>query len=616
MPIIYKMSDSVQKTSVYDDRIVQTQPKYAVEKGALSLTNAPFTALSQTASQHTYNISVPSEGVFIDRGVEWRASCALGFVATPRAVSTGTPCVVFGRDVSLAPFPLHSLVQTMTATINDATVTMNTGDVLYEVLRLTDYNKNRIQRTCPNMLDTYGSYNDAYQTIRNPLADFGASTGRDNIPNGAWGQLYFTSPTGVVLSGSGSYADPRASSAGFGATVNYVNGVPVQTAGTANYSIYCQFYSNEKLVLSPFIFSDIHELDTGMFGVQNIQLVMNMTNPSQSASSGRVLRMCDKVVAVSSVAYNGNTANGSPFSGSRINVQFLTPSLSIPLPAKSIVPYYEFPRYVSNQTLGGITQGQTAQVQSQTLTLPCIPDLLIIYCKPQSYNANGTDGDWYLPLTQISVNFDNFSGLLASHTTEQLYQMSVMNGLEMDYNSWLGFGQSAVDNGATPPNYYKSQLVGGFLVLKPSKDITLQEGQAPSVVGNYTLQFNATVINNSTTPVNNATLYIVTANSGYFETVKGSSRVIKGVLNEADVINAPMSSAGTRSNLNRIVGGRGALHRLGNVLNRVKEYGGKASGGAVEGGGHGKPIGGSRSGGKHSGGLAGRLMAHERGGMM
>jgi hypothetical protein len=152
-------------------------------------------------------------------------------------------------------------------------------------------------------------------------------------------------------------------------------------------------------------------------------------------------------------------------------------------------------------------------------------------------------------------------------------------------------------------------------VLKPSKDITLQEGQAPSVVGNYTLQFNATVLNNSNSAVNNATLYIVTANSGYFETVKGSSRVIKGVLNEADVINAPMSSAGTRSNLNRIVGGRGALHRLGNVLNRVKEYGGKASGGAVEGGGHGRPIGGAKSGGKHSGGLAQRLMG-THGGMM
>jgi hypothetical protein len=609
-----KMTDAVQKLSVYDDRIVQTQPKYAVEKGALSLTNAPYTALSQTASQHTYNITVPSEGVFIDRAVEWRSQCFLSFVATPNTNTAGVPCVVLGRDVALASFPLHSLVQTMTATINDATVTMNTGDVLYEVMRLTDYNKNRIQRTCPNMLDTYGSYNDAFATNRNPLGDYMSSTSRADIPNGAWGQFVFTQPNGQALTGSGTYTSG-------GQTVTYTNGIPVQDSAVASYPIFVSFYSNEKLVLSPFIFSDIHEMDTGMFGVQNIQLVMNLTSPSQTSPVGRVLRSCSNVVAVSAVGYNSGTQSGSPFSNSRVNVQFLTPSLSIPLPAKSVVPYYEFPRYVSNQALvnsaggSGIGYGQVASVQSQTITLPCIPDLIIIYCKPQSYGT--TDADWYLPLTQISINFDNFSGLLASHTTEELYAMSVMNGLEMDYNTWLGYTQSANKNGATPPpaSGYKTQLCGGFLVLKPSKDITLQEGQAPSVVGNYTFQFNATVSNWSQTTVSNATLYIITANSGYFETVKGSSRVIKGVLNEADVINAPMSSAGTRSNLTRIIGGRGALHKLGNVLGRVKEFhsmGSAKSGGAMSAGAEsgGAESGGAMSGGRRGqrAGLASRLM--------
>ena len=50
------MSADIEKLAVFDDRIVQTRPKYAVEKGALSLTNAPFNAISATASQHTYNI--------------------------------------------------------------------------------------------------------------------------------------------------------------------------------------------------------------------------------------------------------------------------------------------------------------------------------------------------------------------------------------------------------------------------------------------------------------------------------------------------------------------------------------------------------------------------------
>jgi hypothetical protein len=214
-----------------------------------------------------------------------------------------------------------------------------------------------------------------------------------------------------------------------------------------------------------------------------------------------------------------------------------------------------------------------------------------------------------LPITNISINLDNFSGLLASVTTEQLYAMSVANGLEMDFNQWLGYAQSALGMGATPPSANKVALTGGFLVLKPSRDITLQEGIAPSVVGNYSFQFNATVSNWQSNPVSSATLYIVTANSGYFETVRGSSRVIKGVLNEADVINAPMAPAGTHANLQRIVGGRGALHKLGNVLGRVRDFmaspasGGRPTGGA-EGGG---AVGGARSGGRRMG-LASRLM--------
>lgn len=51
------MSADVEKLAVFDDRIIQTRPKFAVTKGALSQTNAPFAAISQTTAQHTYNIN-------------------------------------------------------------------------------------------------------------------------------------------------------------------------------------------------------------------------------------------------------------------------------------------------------------------------------------------------------------------------------------------------------------------------------------------------------------------------------------------------------------------------------------------------------------------------------
>jgi hypothetical protein len=51
------MATDIDKRAVYDGRIVQARPRYAVEQGSLSLTNAPFNAIAATTSQHTYNIN-------------------------------------------------------------------------------------------------------------------------------------------------------------------------------------------------------------------------------------------------------------------------------------------------------------------------------------------------------------------------------------------------------------------------------------------------------------------------------------------------------------------------------------------------------------------------------
>ena len=562
------MSADIEKLAVFDDRIVQSKARYAVEKGALSLTNAPFSAVGNNSSQQSFNINVPSENVFVDRAVEWTATCALSMnvAISGGQQSQNAPVVVFGRDCALSAFPLQSLTQTLTATINDTTVTMNTGDVLYEVLRLTDYKKNRAQRTCPTYLDTYKSYNSASGAINNPLGDYTNACDSGSVPNGAWYNVSFTDSTGAVLSGSGSYTSGSV-------TVSYTNGVPVQSASypSGGYPIFLKFTSTEKLVLSPFVFSDCHEFDTGLFGIQNIQLVLNMSAPSQTATSGRVIRSTTTYGrTISSVAYNGSVSGGTPFTSSQVNVQFLTPSLDLPLPPKSIVPYMEFPRYIYSAGAQTVSVGTEFSVQSQTITLPQIPDLLIVYVKPSTYLA--TDADWYFPINDVtSINFDNFSGLLSSQTQQQLYAMAFKNGLDMDFNQWVGEANVA-SQALTSSEFAQGKvgLTGGFLVLKPSQDITLQSGQAPSLVGNFTFQISLKCMNNSGSTSVSPTVYVITANSGFFESIKGSSRIVKGVLSAQDILDAPMSH--TRSALTRAVGGKSVLHRLGNVLSKVKEY--------------------------------------------
>jgi hypothetical protein len=550
----------IEKLATFDGRIVQRRPVYAVQKGALSVTNAPFNAIAATSSQHTYNIYVPSENVFVDRALEWSSTVALSFqVAVTGAIAAGDSIVVPGRDFALAAFPLNSLCSTMSATINDTTAVINTQDVLYQVLRLADQKRNRLMRTCPTMLDKYQSYDDAFGTLNNPIAGYEGSSAYDEVPNGAFQQLIFTSPTGAALG--------TASPAFAGANYDAVNGIPVYNAAAAAgpYTIYIQWRSTEKLVLSPFVFADQHEMDTGLFGINNIQLIMNM-----NSSPARVIRSTGRAGrAISAVAYPSSNV----FTNSRINVTFLTPSLDVPLPPKSVVPYMEFPRYLSNPVT--VAAGTSQQLQSQTITLPQIPDLLIIYARPTSYSA--TEGDWVFPVqtsrtndvSPISINFDNFSGLLSSVTSQQLYFMSVKNGLEQDWNSWSGLGHTASGSYPTRQQGQIIPLVGGALVLKPGQDITLQSGQAPSLVGNFTLQFNLTVTN-PTLADRDAQLVVITVNSGFFESIRGSSRIIKGVLSEQDIISAPLAPMGAPQ-LDRLVGGF-SFSSLANVLSKAKDF--------------------------------------------
>jgi hypothetical protein len=165
-------------------------------------------------------------------------------------------------------------------------------------------------------------------------------------------------------------------------------------------------------------------------------------------------------------------------------------------------------------------------------------------------------GDWSLPVTGISVNFDNYAGLLSSHSQEQLYRMSVRNGLEMDWDEWRGYANtSALNNTAyTTPKGTFVPLVGGPLVLKPGRDIVLQAGQAPSLVGNFSLQFTLSVQNQTGDDQTKIQLYVIAVNSGFMETIKGSSRIIKGVLTEQDILSAPMGPGSSDAHMGRMLG--------------------------------------------------------------
>ena len=393
----------VLKEAVYDSRVIQPTPvRYAVERGGLAVTATPYAALSQSTNQHSFQVNVPSQSVWVDRKIDWQSTVSLFFrvaidqgVAPQPAAGVFQPVTALGRDVALAPTPLHSLVNTATANVNDTSVTINTDTVLYEILRLCDYKRNRLSATAPRMLDKFAYYAYSGASVNSSLTDYLSQTEAAEAPNGAFWNIVFLNPVNSeVLTGDGNYT--------FGGTqVFYRNGVPrrtqVGTAEPANYPLAIRFTSTEAVVLSPFIFANAAEWDTGIFGVNNMTFVFTLKSNIQ-----RVLRnstQFGRAIVADSIAYQGEG-----FSSTRLLVQYITPPLDLPLPTISTVPFLEYPRYpqVIGQSLPG--GSLTENIQSPNIVLPVIPDALVIYCKKNTYTPQ--EGEWYLPIKRISLNFD------------------------------------------------------------------------------------------------------------------------------------------------------------------------------------------------------------------
>jgi len=267
---------------VYDPRLVQTPPVYGVQKGALSISTSPFSALSANSTQHTYQILVPSLNVFVDRKIVWNtgvyirsAVCptiagdagflsAIGSSASidiiqgcdprteqyrrtlfahqlgPVPVSSTAPAsslypqypgdyyefVCPGTNFNLSPFPLQTLCNNMTCSINDCSVVTN-GDTLQEQILLSNTRMTQRIRTTPSKFDQYAWTQDDVLSGNGNMSSFtNAKSAVGEIPTGAWPIAFQNPQTGVQLGQFGSYVDPINQH-----NVYFINGRPVLVPG-------------------------------------------------------------------------------------------------------------------------------------------------------------------------------------------------------------------------------------------------------------------------------------------------------------------------------------------------------------------------------------------------
>jgi hypothetical protein len=292
----------------------------------------------------------------------------------------------------------------------------------------------------------------------------------------------------------------------------------------------------------------------GIYGVSNLNFIFNI-----SASASRVWRCGATLGAIANYA-----VSISAVSGSELHFQMLTPHPSQILPSKNVVDYVDFPRYLStftNQIAAGAVSvlnelvPTTTVYSSTNIQLNQVPDMLVICARKPMSSQSNRDSDCFFPITGISINWNNQSGLLANATQETLFRMSAKS-TNQTWQEFRGYANKYLPPvGASYDTQLQNVLTSGsLLALRFGQDIPIvEEFYSAGSLGSYNLQFNVT-LQNYTTTAQDVELVLMCVNSGLFITSQGVSSTYTGILTKSDVLAASEMKPVSERAL-RLVGG-------------------------------------------------------------
>ena len=510
-----------------DDRLLSTSEiTYNVCKGGENIQYSRQPVVANSTSNLTYNITVPSLETTLDRRIMWTAKVTLKVQGIPKQDQY---LVKFGENTSLAPFPLHQMSQTHTATLNSSSVSANIPELLPAVLKLFDKRSlNKYNGACPTFLDHTYQYYSTQTAYNSPFAGFSNSPSVDDafIPNGMF----------PVVVGSDF-------------TNGVVSGAQVQGNNTDVRTTYVQFTCTEPLLcVSPFSYSVEGDNSVGIMGLQNLNFQFVIGNCNRAIrSTGADLKTGTDL-----------TITAAAITDTFLDLIYINRHPSQIVPAKNVVPYVALDRYITSST-STILAGSTSEVRSASLQLNTVPDKIMVYCRSRD-DANKQVPDRFLVVENCVITFNN-STQLSGASSHALWKMSKEAGSNQSWLEWSG-AYADHDAQGTPTLIPTS---GGMFMCDFGLHVPLtQDYLCAGSIGQFNLQVQLTVRNQSGASVSNVDLVIIAVNSGIVVCESGVSSIFTGIITKEDVLKASEQEPLGWSNNNRMVGS-GFLDRLKTV---------------------------------------------------
>jgi len=256
-----------------------------------------------------------------------------------------------------------------------------------------------------------------------------------------------------------------------------------------------------------------------------------------------------------------------PITDAKLLFNFLNIQEMDKIPKRNLIPYIDYPVYISSDS-GLITAGQTITLFSQMFQLSQVPDLIIICVRRPMITNTIKNTNSFLPIRNISINFNNKAGLLSSATPQDLYRLSKTNGSVQSWYEFWGYANKNNNNPAiTTLDQYLYTTSGSLIVINPVKDLGLPYYLSNGSIGNFNIQFKMNIINNTNDNFV-PEIVLITPNSGFIINEDGCSEIYTGILSKEIVVETFLNKNNIPSTETPLIGS-GLNKNKSSILNNL-----------------------------------------------
>lgn len=392
----------------------------------------------------TFSCPPPSQSMFISRliTINLPFSADITCSGPPQGASVCIPKGYF----SLRAYPLDSILSSLTMVLNNMSFTLQNSEIIPYMARFW---KHKDMQSFPSFMDTYANYSDGVGSLNNPLSSYVDNVYPDSVLRGAY-PLTITNLSGTNATVSGNIVCP---------------------------------------IFLPVLMHD----DNNSLGFTNIKTADYTFNWSSNLS-----RMFSS--ALGNLLTNISVTLGQP----SLYIRYTSPPAGY-VPRTLQYGSHDINRFITPVPLTSmsLSSNPTVTFTSTNIQLNCVPAYIIVFCRESNNNLTVNSSDTAMNISNVSINFDNISGVLSSASEESLWGMSKSNGLQITYTQWKGVSPSfAAGN--------QICTTGSYLKLVFGKDIMLAMNAHLGKVGSFNLSLTITVNACNYNPVLNPMLYILT----------------------------------------------------------------------------------------------------------